>query len=327
MQIDDLLQLNEFPNCSTLARKFEVTVRTIKRDIDFMKLRMNRPIAYDAKRFGYYYTKPIERLATIKVTQNELVSLVVAYKAVAQFRRTPFKAALETALQKIRGEGNDSPLSLGSMDRIVSFRPFAPEETNGEALEVFTNAIQNERAVEFLHRKPGVATVTRRHVHPYHIACIDNQFYLLGYDLGRKGIRMFAVARVQEAKVLEEKFTRPKQFNPNEHLRGTFGAYNGSEDYEVVIDFDAWAADFIRGRKWHGTQKITERAGGGIRLEMRLNSIEEVQRWVLSWGTHAMVLKPAALCNRVHEVFAEMNARYLQQLKDEAKRPVEAYQR
>lgn len=327
MKIDDLLQNKQFPNCSALARELEVTKRTIKRDIYFMKVRMNRPIAYDSQRGGYYYTAPVEKLSNMKVTDSELLSLVVAYKAVAQFRRTPFKAPLEAALRKLTGQRHAKEFSLGSVDRMVSFRPFAPEESNSEALDLLTGAIQSGTAVEFLHRKAGATKVTRRHVHPYHVACIDSQFYLLGFDRARKAIRMFAVARVQELKVLNERFTRPAHFDAAKHLRGSFGAFNGNEDYEVVIDFDAWAADLIRGRKWHVTQKITERAGGGIQLEMRLNSLEELQRWVLSWGTHAMVQKPAALCNRVHEVFSEMNARYLQQLKDEAKRPVPPYQR
>jgi len=52
MQIDDLLQSKQFPNCSALARELEVANRTIKRDIYFMKVRMNRPIAYDSERGG-----------------------------------------------------------------------------------------------------------------------------------------------------------------------------------------------------------------------------------------------------------------------------------
>ena len=327
MRIDHLLQNKQFPNCSSLAREFEVAPRTIQRDIDFMKLRMKLPIAFDAKQNGYYYTQPVENLPNSKVTQSELFSLIVAYKAVAQFQRTPFQAPLETALQKLTGQQHDSAFSLGGMDRVMSFRPFGPEETNSEALDLLTGAIQSGTAVEFLHRKVGAAKPRRRRVHPYHIACIDSQFYLLAFDLARKDIRMFAVSRVQEAKLLDERFTRPAHFNAAEHLRGSFGAFNGNEDYEVVIDFDAWAADLIRGRKWHVTQKITERPRGGIRFQMRVNSLKEVERWVLSWGTHAMVLKPAALCNRVHEVVAELSARYLRQLKEEAKRPVEPYRK
>jgi predicted DNA-binding transcriptional regulator YafY len=322
MRIHHLLQNKQFPNCPSLAREFEVVPRTIKRDIEFMKVRMRLPIGYDSKRYGYFYTEPVEHFPHFDVTEGELFSLVVAYKAVALFQRTPFKAPLETAFQKLAGQRHDHQFSLGSVDRMVSFRPFAPEESNGEALDLLTRAVQSGTAVEFIYRKLGGAAAARRQVHPYHLACIDSQWYLLAFDTARKAIRSFVLARLREAKLLDETFQVPKHFNPAEYLRGSFSAFKGKEDYEVVIDFDAWSADLIRERKWHVTQKVTEGADGGIRLQMRLNSIEEAERWVLSWGTHATVIGPAALCNRVHEVCAELSARYLRQLKEEAKRPV-----
>ena len=58
-----------------------------------------------------------------------------------------------------------------------------------------------------------------------------------------------------------------------------------------------------------------------------MNSVKEVERWVLSWGAHATVIRPGALCNRVHEVVVELSARYLRQLKEEAARPVEPRKR
>jgi hypothetical protein len=59
---------------------------------------------------------------------------------------------------------------------------------------------------------------------------------------------------------------------------------SGRGDYEVVIEFDAWATDQLRGRLWHSSQQVTELPGGGSRLRMRLSGLEEVERWVLSWG-------------------------------------------
>ena len=94
----------------------------------------------------------------------------------------------------------------------------------------------------------------------------------------------------------------PRKFDPNEYLRGSLGVFKGGDDYEVVIDFDRWAGDLIRGRRWHSSQEINEFPGGQIRLRMRLNSIEEAERWVLSWAEHATVVRPNALKQRLLEV-------------------------
>ncbi len=87
-----------------------------------------------------------------------------------------------------------------------------------------------------------------------------------------------------------------KGFDVDAHLRDSFGVSKGDPegDYEVVVDFDAWAADEIRGRKWQRSQEVTEFPKGLRRLGMRLNNLEEVGRWSLSFGTHATVARPRA---------------------------------
>ena len=42
-----------------VAKEFEVTWRTIMRDVDFMKCRLNLPMEFNSRRYGYYYTQPV----------------------------------------------------------------------------------------------------------------------------------------------------------------------------------------------------------------------------------------------------------------------------
>ncbi len=53
-RIHRLIENKEYPNCSTMARDFEMSVRTLKRDIDFMKTRLDLPIEFDVERNGYF---------------------------------------------------------------------------------------------------------------------------------------------------------------------------------------------------------------------------------------------------------------------------------
>ena len=78
----------------------------------------------------------------------------------------------------------------------------------------------------------------------------------------------------------------------------------------MVVDFDSWATDLVRGRKCHSSQELTELPGWQLPLRMRLNSIEEAERRVLSWGTHATVVKPQALAARLCDATSELRDRY-----------------
>ena len=84
-------------------------------------------------------------------------------------------------------------------------------------------------------------------MHPYHLACIENHWYLFAYDVNRQAIRTFSVSRLADPKLGDQRFVVPKDFNPDEYLRGSFSVFKGKGDYEVVIEFDAWATDLVCG--------------------------------------------------------------------------------
>ena len=95
-------------------------------------------------------------------------------------------------------------------------------------------------------------------------------------------------------------FERTQNFSLEKRLRDSFGVYSGAGEFEVVIRFNARAADYIREKKWHPSQTLHDLKGGGAELKMKLSSLAEVQRWVLSWGGDATVLKPKELVASVH---------------------------
>ena len=76
---------------------------------------------------------------------------------------------------------------------------------------------------------------------------------------------------------------------------------------------DAFAADDVGGRRWHSSQELTDHPRGGLTLELRLNSLEEVERWVLSFGAHAAVVEPKALRERVRGTAEQLTRKYSRQ--------------
>lgn len=311
MRMHQLIQNNEFPTCPAVAKEFEVSTRTLKRDVEHMKVLWNLPIEYDRVRGGFFYTHPVEHLPTVAVNEAELFALLVAHKAIAQYHGTPFQTPLEAAFKKLTGQLDRSArFSLSNIEGMLSFRPFAPEDTDLAIFETISRAVQNHRALRFLYRNLGATRAQRRHVRPYHLACIENHWYLFAFDVERGAMRTFVLTRLREPVLTNERFTIPQKFSAAEYLRDSFSAYKGEQDYEIVVDFDAWAADLIRGRKWHASQRVTELPNGQMRLSMRLSSLEEADRWVLSWGTHATVVRPKALVDRIRGAAMELADRY-----------------
>jgi proteasome accessory factor B len=326
MRIHQMVQGGNFPNCSTLARELEVAVKTVARDLELIRDQLGWPIEYDGTRRGYFYSGPVEGFPNVPMSETEVLSLLIAREAMAQYKGTPFHAAAEAALQKLMTALKQPADGSGQASQLVSFHSIGADKPDETTFLLLTEAARDRRVVRFSHRKVAATETLRREVQPYRILCIENHWYLLGFDVKRKAIRKFALPRIHHLEVTDERFIMPHDFDSAEYMRTSFGAFKGEEEFEVVIEFDRWAADLIRGRQWHASQEITELPRGMIRFRMRIDSIEEALKWVLGWGIHATVVRPAALCNRVHETVVELADRYLKQLKAEAAQPVPTYE-
>jgi len=102
--IHEQLKRGTYPNCTKLQIEIEAgCTRTILRDIEFMRDQLLLPIEYDPQRRGYYYTRPVENFPGVVVSESELFALLVAQKAVAHYKGTPFYRPLQTAGNGIAG--------------------------------------------------------------------------------------------------------------------------------------------------------------------------------------------------------------------------------
>ena len=311
MRIHRLIENKEYPNCSKMAREFEMSVRTVKRDVDFMKTRLDMPIEFDVRRNGYHYTEPVPHFPQMPISEADTFALFIASKAIEQYRGTPLQRMLEATFRKVTGQLDQSVrFSLGSLNGVLSFRPFAPGDAELKDFNLLMRGVSEWRAVKFMYRNRGQVKAQQRHVRPYHIACVDNQWCLFAFDVDRKAMRTFVLARLSKPAFTGRRFEVSKKFDLNEYLRGSLGLFKGQDDFEVAVELDAWAADDVRGRRLHSSQEITELPRGMLRVRLRLDSLEEAERWVLSLGTHATVIRPDKLRERLMRAAEELWQRY-----------------
>lgn len=299
LRIHQALQSGSFPNATKLAREVEVSTKTIHRDIEFMRDRLNLPVEYDAQRNGYFYHGEVSGFPTMQITEGEIFALVVAEKALQQYRGTSFEKPLLSAIRKMEQALPDTiSLNLADVEQTISFRMRAEPILNLEIFDVLARAVAHRQQLELHYRKPG-QPAEKRLVDAYHLANINGEWYLFAFDHARKDLRTFVPARIQSVRPTGKIFERTQKFSLEKRLRDSFGVHSGEGEFDVVIHFTARAADYIREKKWHPSQTLRDLKDGGAELKMKLSSLAEVQRWVLSWGGDATVLKPVELIESI----------------------------
>lgn len=312
LRIHERLKGGQFPNCTQLALNLEVATKTILRDIDFMRDRLDLPIEFDFRRNGFHYTSPVKNFPTVQVTEQELIALFIAEKALAQYKGTPFEKPLHGAFEKLTEGLNDSvSFRWSDMDSAISFRAIGTTVADLELFETVSRAVLRSQELELQYRKLGNAKHEPRRVQPYHMGCIENQWYLFAHDLDREQMRTFVLGRMKDVRPTGKRFSRPADFSVTKHLGDSFGVFNdGGKPLEIRIRFDSFAARLVRERRWHASQKIKELNSGEIELTLKLGNLPEIHRWVLSWGEHARVIAPKELRSRVAKTVEALSAAY-----------------
>lgn len=293
LKIHEALQDGHWPNCIKLAGALEVSVKTVQRDIEFMRDRLNLPIAYDGPRHGYFYAEPVSAFPSIKVSEGEILALVVAQKALEQYRGTPFEGTLRTAFEKII-TGLDNEVTFQSAPG-VSFRTAGVGEADLEQYSRLHHAVRAQQEVSFDYHKVGARRSEPRRVRPHHLACVQGAWYVVAWDLRREAMRTFALARIKKVRLLERRFERVQGFSIDNYFGNSFGVFTGDGVIPVKIRFDEFAARYIRERIWHHSQSLRELARGQVELRLQVADLHEVGHWALSWGEHAEVVAPAEL--------------------------------
>lgn len=297
---------------AALAAALEVSRRTVKRDIEYLRDRLGAPIAYDRARRGYVFERPFERLPLLRVSADEALAVAMARRVFAGWEDSALGTALTAALEKIAEVvGHSFSVSADELQALVVPPPGGElAQTERSRLARLLEAASARRAVAFRYRKPHDATAALRTVHPLHLARLDHQWTLIAFDGEQGGIRKFLLGRMEGLKLLPETFEPPAGFDPIRYLAGSIGRFTGEDSHEVAIRFDAFAAPFVREQTWRPDHRLEPLPDDGLVLHLRLNNLVDIQRYVLSWGGHAEALEPAELRRSVADALEEARARY-----------------
>src|SRR4051812_7887557 len=302
MRLHAALKARHFPNCQKIAAELEVSAKTIQRDIDFMRYRLGLPIEYHPQEFGFFYSEPVTAFPNIEVSEGEITALLVAQKALAQYKGTPFERPLQSAFRKLTDGLKDRlSFSWNDLEEAISFRSAGASVADLELFELVSKSVLRSVELEFEYRKLTSAGYDARRVRPYHLGCLENQWYLFAEDLERRQLRTFALPRMRKVSLTNKGFRRPADFSIAQILSGSFGVYSAGKKQRIRIQLDPFAARLVAERKWHESQRVRENADGTIILELELGSLQEIERWILSWGKHACVLAPKELAERIRE--------------------------
>jgi len=309
--IDRKIRSGGYPNAASLAKEYEVSARTISRDIEYMRDSLQAPIEFDTHHNGYYYTEKNFFLPALDIRESDFFAICITEKALKQYENTPLYEKLSSVFNRLKEYLPESiRVNTTWIDTKYTFMQESFTDIMPEVWETVSSGLRQSRQLELLHRKAGAAEPVKRVVDPYHIVNYRGEWYLVGLCHRRNEVLRFAMSRIRSVSLLDTEYLIPHDFEFSAFMGSNFGIMTGETEYPVSIEFSEAQAPYILERQWQSGQEITQNSDGTVILSFKTNSLFELKRWVLSWGSDARVLSPELLKNEIAEEIEKLGKLY-----------------
>lgn len=301
------LQRHRFPTRADLAELIERDPRTVQRDICALKNEWDAPIQFDRTRNGFYLTDSSWRMPELRMTEGELISFFVAERILRRLSDTTEVRIARSALRKLADYLPDEVvIDVEALENAISHAAEPALEAKSEILRQLTAAAAKRQTLHIHYYSQHQNANTERDVNVLLIHDYLGEWYAVCQDLSdNKKIKDFHAGRIKQIAQTGRTFDPPEDWpeDKEKYLRRGFGMFRGGKEIVVEVEFDADQARYARERKYHPTQKNHELPEGRLRITFETTeaALDQVARWLMQYGEHAVALRPAELREMMQE--------------------------
>jgi predicted DNA-binding transcriptional regulator YafY len=301
------LQGRRLVRAEDIAAEFEISVRTVYRDIAALG-EAGIPIIGEAG-VGYGLGKGYH-LPPVMFTAEEASALSTAGKLVERLTDDSLRKQMESALLKIRSVlPRDRQDYLDRLDRstaVVARGSRGVSRLSNEALIPIQRALAERRVLGLDYRGGQRRRATRRQVEPLGLVYYADNWHLVAYCRLRRDMRDFRTDRIRKLQVQNEIFSGHSDFSLKSYLETVM--CDGS--FEMAhVRFKPEVMERVR-REWEFGLVEEKAEADAVTVTLLAHSLEWLAGSILSFGSMAEVIGPERLKELVFSEATQVSAKY-----------------
>jgi predicted DNA-binding transcriptional regulator YafY len=301
----------------TLTRReieedLEISHSTFKRDIEYMRDRLNVPIIWSPDRQAYVLDPDadVAELPGVWFSPGEVYALLEIEHLLEQLEPGLLSRQLGPVRERLSRLLEGSERGHREIRRRIKVLPMGTRRVNREVFETLSFALLNRRRLRIRHLRRQTGEESERVVSPQRLVHYRYNWYLDTWCHTRRDIRIFAVDAVRSAQALEEPAREVDDARLDEVLRAGYGIFAGEKVERAVLRFTPGRARWVASEVWHSQQVGRTEPDGSYVLEVPYSQEPELVMDILKYGQDVEVLSPPSLRRRVAEELAAAAARY-----------------
>ena len=280
-----------------LARQFEVSVRTIYRDIDAL---VDFPICVERGPDGGYSLMEGYRLPNLPLSKKEVSALTlmgsVAGQKLGLIEGKVFNQAFRKLLAHFPGEFR-AEADRFSEQVLISLEPWQSEPEVPATVETINRALKEGLVLEFAYRKPS-RRPEEKEVEPYGLCYQGKFWYLVGFCRKYRDHRIYRTDRIRDLRPTRKKFRRDPEFDLRKYWQRDLPEKYRTNGTLARIAFDPALAPEIKKAPW-ACGELKTLPNGRLEVSFRTFDRERLAGFVLGFGAKAELLEPEDVRARV----------------------------
>jgi predicted DNA-binding transcriptional regulator YafY len=302
-RIQQLLRQNRTVAVDRFLRELEVSLATFKRDLEYMRSRLNIPILWDREIGGYRFDSAggVQELPGLWFSDGEIYALLTMQRLLENLEPGllgPHVAPLLERLKAAIGSANHSTEEIQKRIRILRL---AKRAMPLKHFQLAARALLERKRLRMTYYTRARDEETRRDISPQRLVHYRENWYLDAWCHLRQDIRSFAVDAIREAAMLDEKAREVRESELNEVLASGYGIFSGRDVDWAKLRFTPERARWVATEQWHPQQRSGFDADGSYVLELPYSDHRELVMDILRHGPEVEVLAPEDLRRKVHE--------------------------
>lgn len=309
--IDQMLSGRKFVPFIELQERLEISRATLKRDLAFMRDRLNAPIIFDRELGGYRFDKASQlpghqyELPGLWFSAEEIHALLTMQHLLANLDTGgllgPHIKPLLSRLTAIIGANENE---LTEVQKRIKIESVGARHFHLDQFQAVGSALLRRKRIMIDYHARGTDEATRREVSPQRLVFYRSNWYLDAWCHMRNGLRNFSVDAIKRVEILEKNAEDVSEAKLNEVLGSGYGIFSGKNVHWATLHFTAERARWVASERWHPNQKGKFLPDGSYELKVPYNDDRELMMDIMKHGAEVQVMEPTELRDKL---IAEIN--------------------
>jgi predicted DNA-binding transcriptional regulator YafY len=318
-QIDQILGARHFVTRQELQERLGVSWATLKRDLAYMRDRLNAPITFDRNLGGYRFEKagqqigPQYELPGLWFTAEEIHALLTMQHLLSNLDTGGLLGPqIQPLLARLTGLLGTADNPAEEVQRRIRIQTVGAREFHLDHFQAVGSALLRRKRLVIRYHARGTDEVTEREVSPQRLNHYRDNWYLDAWCHLRDGLRAFSVDAIEHAEILDTKARDVADKRLDEVLGSGYGVFSGDRIAWAVLRFTPERARWVASERWHRNQKGEFLEDGSYELRVPYADDRELIMDIMKYGSDCEVIEPEALKGRVVAELEAGLARYKQ---------------